>query len=113
MRISDWSSDVCSSDLSCVTMAAAGVDVAKAEVKGKEVTTAEVRARGRREERMDESVMASALEAELGRRSARIASEIGRASGRERVCKEVEITVVAGSLKKKKNENKHRRGRDR
>src|SRR3546814_19642617 len=37
------------------------------------------------------------------------AVEIGRASCRERVCKYVEIWVVAGSFKKKKKKNKYKK----
>src|SRR3546814_15056653 len=40
----------------------------------------------------------------LGRQSYSLADKIGRASCRERVCRYVEISVVAVSLKKKKSE---------
>src|SRR3546814_12887245 len=77
MRISDWSSDVCSSDLSARWRRA----LARASPP-----RADRPARGRR-----------CRAAAPRRRSA----EIGRASCRERVCQYVSISVVAVSLKKK------------
>src|SRR3546814_15056199 len=75
MRISDWSSDVCSSDLRTGDVVGglqatqgSGVDPGLAHTVG----------RGAGEQR-----------------------QIGRASCRERVCKYVSISVVAESLKKK------------
>src|SRR3546814_17723576 len=95
MRISDWSSDVCSSDLGRTRPAAvrgwagavAGAAVRdavvphaggiRAALRHRARTRPRSRARGRRG---------------LPRRGRR---EIGRASGRERVCQYVEISVVA------------------
>src|SRR3546814_15535215 len=100
MRISDWSSDVCSSDL------VYWAPVSPVSVKG----------------RLDKSTLAmwskiiSVLKrsawawnlcirsepctpwASAGQLSTSV--EIGRASGRGRVCQDVEISVGAGSLKK-------------
>src|SRR3546814_12250316 len=97
MRISDWSSDVCSSDLYVAywTMVPDG--------KGGVKKLADLYGR-------DAPVVASF--AKPGRPTATIIApepppvvptipKIGRASCRERVCKDVEISVVAGSYKKK------------
>src|SRR3546814_15749142 len=76
LRISDWSSDVCSSDL--LTPLRGGDlhmnrrDFIKTVAAGSAATLAAEK-------------------------------QIGRASCRERVCQYVSISVVAGSLKKKKN----------
>src|SRR3546814_16504320 len=96
MRISDWSSDVCSSDL-----AAAGSE------QGGEAEHDEARARGgKRKERLRHQISPLRLSAACpgGRRwlsSLFTASEIGRASCRERVCKYASISVVHVSLTKK------------
>src|SRR3546814_19800514 len=85
MRISDWSSDVCSSDLHRVR-----------------------RARDRLGE--------AAFGGDSGRhnagserawRIAEQATQIGRASRRERVCQYVYISGVAGSFKKKHTPTRH------
>src|SRR3546814_15600031 len=85
MRISDWSSDVCSSDLHFVitlqqmraARALLGLDQRQlAELAGLSLPTIQ---------RMESSD----------------GQEIGRASCRERVCQYVSISVVAVSLKKK------------
>src|SRR3546814_17353945 len=77
MRISDWSSDVCSSDLLGVDRIAAPHD--------------------------DEVGLHHLLR--IGA-APRAAGEIGRASCRERVCQYVSISVVAVSLKKNIKKNK-------
>src|SRR3546814_11653694 len=85
MRISDWSSDVCSSDLT-------------AEGGQHDISARQ----GRRQiiERRD-----------LGRQPARRRlrakrqAEIGRATCRDRVCQYVSISVVAGSVHKQTNRN--------
>src|SRR3546814_7368677 len=88
MRISDWSSDVCSSDL--------GANRATAELDG----VAGSACRADAADHVQDQV--------LGRYARRQCSlnahehEIGRASGRERGCQYVYIVVVACSLKKKK-----------
>src|SRR3546814_13500184 len=93
MRISDWSSDVCSSDLASVKIASGMPKVT--------ATTIGVSALGR---------MWRASRRPKPAPSPRAAStysfsliEIGRASCRERVCQYVSISVVAVSLKKKIN----------
>src|SRR3546814_16311692 len=108
MRISDWSSDVCSSDLT---------QSHKDRIEGG-------KGQDRRqcdEDRPDDPFHQSMSVRRLGRSRKRKADiedppprpaprlrigdrrfEIGRASCRERVCPYVCISVVAGSLKKKK-----------
>src|SRR3546814_12945327 len=96
MRISDWSSDVCSSDLPCLCRAWHGP-------------------RGR-----DARGCAGRADRHMGRAAAcrsektRIilthtnAEEIGRASCRERVCQYVSISVVAVSLNKKQSHKQNK-----
>src|SRR3546814_16081011 len=104
MRISDWSSDVCSSDLKARTImrdmrVLADVPVGELAVErdlhcpgpGGEIrlrlfAAREMRAPG--------------------------PAEIGRASCRERVCKDVEILVVAVPLQKKMKESEIGHSRD-
>src|SRR3546814_20045180 len=83
MRISDWSSDVCSSDL---PEAVAGA--------GAPARSRYLRVDGGGEEALGADPVAGAD-----------AREIGRASCRERVCQYVSISVVAVSLKKKTHTN--------
>src|SRR3546814_11116770 len=91
MRISDWSSDVCSSDLEQFLAKSIPERLAMAQ-----------QARG-------ESQAANQMKsAEIMDVNAQAVEEIGRASCRERVCQYVEISVVAGSLKKK-NQYKQRK----
>src|SRR3546814_14729305 len=100
MRISDWSSDVCSSDLEDLPAPKfvnddprhlAGVDDGLCD----------------RDRECDNFVESLAVENPEPVRSSDFNEmfatglEIGRASCRERVCQYVEISVVAGSLKKK------------
>src|SRR3546814_14897157 len=90
MRISDWSSDVCSSDLSNIPVTRRFFAGGGGSVRG--YSYREI------------SPYNDADEA-LGGRSSALASfeirKIGRASGRERVGQYVEISVVAESLNKK------------
>src|SRR3546814_20720778 len=72
MRISDWSSDVCSSDLRW--QSGRDSNSQRPDVASPDTSSPAVQRRG----------------------------EIGRASGRERVCQYVSITVVTASLKKNK-----------
>src|SRR3546814_11479557 len=90
MRISDWSSDVCSSDLA--DRARQGRELYPAAGQGRSDA---VRHRG------DPGRWPGHLRRRCG--DAVLDSEIGRASCRERVCQYVEISVVAGSLKKKQS----------
>src|SRR3546814_12502574 len=82
MRISDWSSDVCSSDLEYVD------DLLP--------VTRLLHVRDRAAATVGEAGFGDFL---VGN------GEIGRASCRERVCQYVSILVVAGSLKKKINKH--------
>src|SRR3546814_14201668 len=95
MRISDWSSDVCSSDLAATTAEALNeidlglwsgrnFDALAADKDWALWNTARAHARPPGGEAMIEVQ----------------AREIGRASCRERVCQYVSISVVAGLLKK-------------
>src|SRR3546814_12528359 len=110
MRISDWSSDVCSSDLQ---FSAAAV------LLGNRFDRRYAPNLGPQHERTtkdDASARPHPARQRNGRQEApapRVAvdtrlfggfGEIGRASGRERVCKYAEISVVAVSLKKKRRD---------
>src|SRR3546814_21072010 len=109
MRISDWSSDVCSSDLDLVRGQRSdlllrpfdGVTVIRTgeqslmETEHRQVMTRNRRLAGR--------LLAAAMVAETAEQDVEQIGprQNGRASGRERVCQYVEISVVAVSLKKK------------
>src|SRR3546814_14789222 len=109
MRISDWSSDVCSSDLTAYVCSECGAEHNKWQGQCAECgawnTLSEIvlepaagaPAASRR------SGWAGKLEAPriTALKDVR-SSEIGRASRRERVCQSVSLTTVAGSLKTKK-----------
>src|SRR3546814_15646531 len=117
MRISDWSSDVCSSDLSPLAerrAAALSLDsTLLAELLGRvelrELLDAGVIEQAERElQRLVPDRKAKDLEgvADLLRMlgpltTDEVTEQIGRASGRERVCQYVSIRVCAVSLKKK------------
>src|SRR3546814_20082921 len=94
MRISDWSSDVCSSDLIALTVVSATGHLLRQE--GRHLREGDQQAD--HDHHDDE---------ERQRRPRQVEQEIGRASCRERVCQYVYISVVAVSLKKKKNEQSH------
>src|SRR3546814_3948829 len=101
MRISDWSSDVCSSDLRA---GANGGDAGARHVIASLVE--------RHDHRLIECDVTRVEDLQIDLGAARVESggndfigfggEIGRASCRARVCQYVEISVVAGTLKKKK-----------
>src|SRR3546814_17669762 len=97
MRISDWSSDVCSSDLGRVEWRSTVSDpISKLSWDDLRI----IRAVGKN------GALAPAAET-LGVNSSTLArrlSKIGRASCRERVWQYVSISVVAVSLKKKIDE---------
>src|SRR3546814_15882940 len=94
MRISDWSSDVCSSDLHPLAL----LLVPRFRVESRWVAPQHSRQGefprlyGRKGRRAAADPLRSVAEAGV---------EIGRASCRERVCQYVSISVVAGALKKK------------
>src|SRR3546814_15372189 len=90
MRISDWSSDVCSSDL-LPEDAPVGTPFADYSGAGDPV--------------IDISITPNRQDCMGVRGIARDLAEIGRASCRERVCQYVSISVVAVSLKKKYKQN--------
>src|SRR3546814_16714612 len=89
MRISDWSSDVCSSDLLLDAFARQEADAGAAQ--GLRIPAAAHPMRG----------LASPYREQQGDRRAH--EQIGRASCRERVCQYVYISVVGVSFKKQKN----------
>src|SRR3546814_15369435 len=100
MRISDWSSDVCSSDLEGVAQVAADQQVVATQAVQHQLGDRGLRRSGdvQRGSATVFEVIASqngAVAQGDGNR------EIGRASCRERVCQYVSISVVAVSLKKK------------
>src|SRR3546814_13780447 len=96
MRISDWSSDVCSSDLG----AGAAVDEQRLEAFGRLVAL-QVAVICQVFGRMFVQVGVDVLRCLLAADAETLHQEIGRASCRERVCQYVSISVVAVSLKKK------------
>src|SRR3546814_12606699 len=97
MRISDWSSDVCSSDLNL--QPPRGGDGPKATMSGHQrPCSAELTPRPHLAMRVIQKLVQIRPAVAV-----RIAPEIGRASCRERVCQYVSISVVAVSLKKKEN----------
>src|SRR3546814_14408802 len=93
MRISDWSSDVCSSDLVQDSRLVV-LNAMDAAERGAEVLTRVECLSARREGAQWRVLLRD-------RRSGLQREEIGRASCRERVCQYVWISVVAVSLKKK------------
>src|SRR3546814_19935855 len=95
MRISDWSSDVCSSDLHPARLDALGSPLAQL------VGDAGENPAGDR----NNAAGFFGQRNEFHRRDgAAFRVEIGRASCRERVCQYVSISVVADSLKQKKSQ---------
>src|SRR3546814_12540384 len=96
MRISDWSSDVCSSDLAQFGIALAIGRQSRREPFGGEIARSGDCQRFRRLALLHRPHRFLELEKARPRR------QIGRASCRERVCQHVEYSVVAVSLKKNK-----------
>src|SRR3546814_15964118 len=99
MRISDWSSDVCSSDLKLFADSDIGVVAAEtAREWAEQHELAEDAAAMRLTDQMDlEHLYGKEPKGRKG-----YSGHIGRASCRESVCQYVKISWVAGSLKKKK-----------
>src|SRR3546814_15229984 len=100
MRISDWSSDVCSSDL-------AGNPVPFGVIQALGHVAADVAGRDRQTVELAHRVVLDPLHPVAQTADRRVVrerriEEIGRASCRERVCQYVLISVVAVSLKQKK-----------
>src|SRR3546814_18271171 len=120
MRISDWSSDVCSSDLVAAMLAQlhAVRDPAPQWRAGRLAAAVRADARDqllRMRLRIDADGQiwlerpghqASPMSSNMTAATAlvRIPAEIGRASGRERVCTYVLCSVGAGSIEKKQTE---------
>src|SRR3546814_11249236 len=113
MRISDWSSDVCSSDLAWQAYVDAGWSTLDHPVEhGGQGLPLFLAASV--QQLVDSSCAAFGMLPVLQRSAARLLAsfgrepmkgewlQIGRASCRERVCQYVEFSVVAVSLKKKK-----------
>src|SRR3546814_18388329 len=115
MRISDWSSDVCSSDLLVRQCEPAFYPAERAEIRtdmasGRAFDRADERSRQHGLPGLDASAVSGQAIDEPRYRTGRIAQhartaagQIGRATCRERVCQYVSISGVAVSLKKKKH----------
>src|SRR3546814_11453320 len=101
MRISDWSSDVCSSDLAHAP--GDQLRVLRAEVQDQDAVGVEVGHRRARGEVGAGRVWERRAAANLPIKHAARGGE-RESVGRERVCQYVEITAVAGQLKKKRIE---------
>src|SRR3546814_4849028 len=108
MRISDWSSDVCSSDLSPRRpFARSGLVVGL--LQGGDV---ELGHRAQRRADGDDTIGLTAHQLGQHRRNhlpghPEPVGEIGRASCRARECQNVSVSVVAVTLKKKKIKKQH------
>src|SRR3546814_12267171 len=107
MRISDWSSDVCSSDLSSArTFRRCGDDPRRDSRWGRSAGRLRVSARrsaGQPRPGIAPHGTGQAHPRAIAARQAR-KLEIGSAPGRERVCQDVWISEDAVSLKKKTNQ---------
>src|SRR3546814_11573214 len=103
MRISDWSSDVCSSDL-------LGLHNAEAADRHIELLALADVGHGGIQRRLHQPERAATEHQPLGVQAAHqhldsvidLTQQIGSASGRERVCQYVYISVVAVTLQQKK-----------
>src|SRR3546814_12723801 len=100
MRISDWSSDVCSSDLAAATPTHNARDGGWGAVRRSHSQHAQAAPAASRATNHQGLPGASA--------AARTASKIGRASGRERGLTYVLMSVVAVAYKKKNKNEKER-----
>src|SRR3546814_12725539 len=103
LRISDWSSDVCSSDLSMMYCTASGmlsrgVEPPESICKGSSTSMSSRANCG-----MERATVPRKMTIEVvANRCSAAPAKIGRASCRERVCQYVEISGVAVSLKNRK-----------
>src|SRR3546814_14076501 len=106
MRISDWSSDVCSSDLAVAQQQVAAVILHDLLHNCQSKSSAALARRhvGLGQAAAVDFRQAPAVVGDLDDAGAAVGAEdqLGRASCRERVCQYVLISVVAVSLKKKK-----------
>src|SRR3546814_15752548 len=98
MRISDWSSDVCSSDLHAVDQADADEEQERRSEVDDDVVHAGSDA-GNPRAMQGQAVGCRQQDLEEDEQVEQVA-EIGRASCRERVCQYVWVGVVAVSIKK-------------
>src|SRR3546814_21039321 len=108
MRISDWSSDVCSSDLFAEVPDVGGGDRGGAGGETLRIVLVAADA-AQRDHRHAGGCGHLGDQVEIVAAAGAVALdalEIGRASWRERVCTYVWIAVVAGQVKQKKNMNK-------
>src|SRR3546814_12187216 len=108
MRISDWSSDVCSSDLNAVLTLTARKHLENALVNALRIAPYQATGILARHDNFHElDYLASplpgtkALICEAHGPKTATAHQIGRASCRERVCQYVSFSVIADSLKKR------------
>src|SRR3546814_12918990 len=102
MRISDWSSDVCSSDLArggAGRLRQGAAHLTLGWLPALAHGPVQAQRSGTCEHEIEEH------EAVEHRGLAHVEGKIGRASCRERVCQYVLISVVAGSLQKKQKRN--------
>src|SRR3546814_11803161 len=103
MRISDWSSDVCSSDLGLIRRR--GYTLAAHDSTSRQLQQATVVSAGRSRDAARAPALGRLI-GELTRHETQLAEQIGRASCRESVCPYVLISVVAVSLKKQTSKHK-------
>src|SRR3546814_18918046 len=107
MRISDWSSDVCSSDLfemtgQDVTECIGGAQAISDETLGDRYHThCDPRLNAKQSLELAFLISEALKDERLARQNGERDREIGRASCRERVCQYVKISEVAVSLTKK------------
>src|SRR3546814_13763953 len=112
MRISDWSSDVCSSDLDSADRQEPSPALTNKTTRLREKMNRLAALDAQMREAPDQQVSLtdpdSRSMATRFRRGGlrRAGSEIGRAWCRESVCRYVESLVVAGTIKKKRKEKK-------
>src|SRR3546814_19316417 len=120
MRISDWSSDVCSSDLTCppsccVQRKKRGVNSVAMNVAASMPPMIPVAMECRAlapapllTARDSRPRMKAIDVSTIGRNRSLAASKIGRTSGRERVCQYVASEVFAVALHKKNDKKQHK-----
>src|SRR3546814_21135051 len=98
MRISDWRSDVCSSDLATANAGGLGI-LASATMTFEELEAAVAKTKSLTGKPFGVTIRADATDA---------GEQLGRASSRERGCQYVWISVVAVSIQKKHTDTKRK-----